>query len=191
MKPVCGKRCASATRCSPPPKPISSRTASTGGSNSSAADRQARMLRCRAQDAAAGARSGRPDAHAACGPCGGRRTSRAPAAWRRHGLASRLVRSPEAALIAASDRADRAAAPVARSRRCRAARNGYARPCRRRRGRRGWRYGRGEIAVGAAAGEGVDQLEADLGGERLGVLEQRGARIALLVRRPVQARPSP
>ena len=45
---------------------------------------------------------------------------------------------------------------------------------------------RGEIAVGAAAGEGVDQIEADLGGERPGVLEQRRAGIALFVRRPVQ-----
>ena len=50
--------------------------------------------------------------------------------------------------------------------------------------RRGMR--RGEIAVRAAAGVGVDQLEADLGGERLGVLVERGARIALLVRRTVE-----
>ena len=45
---------------------------------------------------------------------------------------------------------------------------------------------RGEVAVGAAAREGIDELEADLGGQRLGVLEQRGAGVALLVRRPVQ-----
>ena len=50
--------------------------------------------------------------------------------------------------------------------------------------RRGMR--RGEIAVGAAAGEGIDEIEADFGGERPGVLVQRGAGIALFVRWPVQ-----
>ena len=50
--------------------------------------------------------------------------------------------------------------------------------------RRGMR--RGKIAVGAAAGRGVDEVEADLGGERLGVLVKRGARIALFVRRAVE-----
>ena len=54
--------------------------------------------------------------------------------------------------------------------------------------RRGMR--RGEIAVGAAAGEGVDQIEADLGGERPGMFVERGAGIAFLVGRTVQlARP--
>src|SRR3954463_8084379 len=46
--------------------------------------------------------------------------------------------------------------------------------------------GSGEIAVRAASGIGVDQLEADLGRESLGVLVQRGACIALLVRRTVE-----
>ena len=50
--------------------------------------------------------------------------------------------------------------------------------------RRGMR--RGEIAVGAAAGEHIDQIEADLGGKRFGVLVKCGAGIALLVRRPVE-----
>ena len=45
---------------------------------------------------------------------------------------------------------------------------------------------RGEIAVGAAAGRGIDQIEADLGGKRLGVLVKRGAGIALLIRRTVE-----
>ena len=48
------------------------------------------------------------------------------------------------------------------------------------------RMRRGEIAVGAASGGRVHQIEADFGGERLGMFEQRGARIAFLVRRPVQ-----
>ena len=50
--------------------------------------------------------------------------------------------------------------------------------------RRGMR--RGEIAVGAAAGEGVDQIEADFRGERLGMFVKCCAGIALFVRRPVQ-----
>ena len=44
--------------------------------------------------------------------------------------------------------------------------------------RRGMR--RGEIAVGAAAGECIDQIEADFGGDSLGMFEQRRAGIALL-----------
>src|SRR5260370_1015752 len=43
-----------------------------------------------------------------------------------------------------------------------------------------------EIAVGAAAGERINQIEADFRGQRFGVFEQRGAGIALLVRRAVQ-----
>ena len=43
-----------------------------------------------------------------------------------------------------------------------------------------------EIAVGAAAGGGVHQFEADLGGERFGLFVEGCAGIALLVRRPVQ-----
>src|SRR5690242_16896950 len=41
--------------------------------------------------------------------------------------------------------------------------------------------GRSEIAVRAAAGMGIDQLKAELGGERLRMLVQRGAGIALLI----------
>src|SRR5689334_19587416 len=44
----------------------------------------------------------------------------------------------------------------------------------------------GEVAVRAAAGVGVDQLEADLAGERLRMLVQRGACVALLVRRTIE-----
>ena len=52
--------------------------------------------------------------------------------------------------------------------------------------RRGMRCG--EIAVGAAAGRGIHQIEADLGGERPGVFVECGAGIVLFVRRAVQAR---
>ena len=45
----------------------------------------------------------------------------------------------------------------------------------------------GEIAVGAAAGRGIDQIEADFGGERFGVFVQRRTGIALFVRRPVES----
>ena len=48
------------------------------------------------------------------------------------------------------------------------------------------RMRRGKIAVGAAAGRGVDQIEADLGGERFGVLVECGPRIALFIRRAVE-----
>src|SRR5439155_11605421 len=44
----------------------------------------------------------------------------------------------------------------------------------------------GEIAVGTAAGGSIHQIEADFGGELPGMFVQRGAGIALLVRRPVQ-----
>ena len=45
---------------------------------------------------------------------------------------------------------------------------------------------RGEIAVAAAAGGRVDQIETEFGRERPGVLVQGRAGIALFVRRPVQ-----
>ena len=50
---------------------------------------EAPIVRCRARDAAADARSDRPGARGACGPCGGRRTSPARAAPRRHRAARR------------------------------------------------------------------------------------------------------
>src|SRR5438105_10362867 len=46
--------------------------------------------------------------------------------------------------------------------------------------------GGGEITVRAAAGVNVDQLEADLPGNRLCMFVQRGACIALLVRRTIE-----
>ena len=84
-------------------------------------------------------RSDRPDGCGACGPCGGRRTSRA------QGVSAvvRLIAIAGIArgtIIAASGTADRAAAPAARSTKYTSARNGYARPCRRRRGRPALRY---------------------------------------------------
>ena len=97
--------------------------------------------RCRAQDAAAGVRSDRPGASGACGPCGGRRTSLA--CMGRAAIVRRDRRRGDRGwrpLIAASGTADAAAAPAARSTRYTSARNGYARPCRRRRGRRASRY---------------------------------------------------
>ncbi len=45
---------------------------------------------------------------------------------------------------------------------------------------------RGEIAVGTAAGEDVEQLEAEFGGKLPGVFVERGAGVALLIGRPVQ-----
>ena len=47
--------------------------------------------------------------------------------------------------------------------------------------------GRGEVAVGAAAGESIDELEADFGGKALRLFEQGGAGIAFFVRWPVQS----
>src|SRR5205823_14950495 len=47
----------------------------------------------------------------------------------------------------------------------------------------GRRERRGEVAVGAAAGDGVDKLEADLFGERARMFEQRSTGVALDVRR--------
>ena len=46
--------------------------------------------------------------------------------------------------------------------------------------------GGGEITVRAAAGVNVEQLETDLRGNGLCMFVQRGACIALLIRRPVQ-----
>src|SRR3954466_12923334 len=47
--------------------------------------------------------------------------------------------------------------------------------------------GGGEITVRAAAGVNVDQLEADLRGNGLCMFVQRGAGIALLVRRTIES----
>ena len=71
-----------------------------------------------------------------------RRPKNEPCEWatRRHPAAHRDRRSRAEAIIAASGTAGAAAAPAARSRRCTSARNGYARPCRRPRGRRALRY---------------------------------------------------
>src|SRR3954454_9462259 len=49
------------------------------------------------------------------------------------------------------------------------------------------RMRRGEIAVGAAAGRSIQQIETDLRGERPGVFVKRRARIALLLRGPIQS----
>ena len=100
--------------------------------------------RCRAQDAAADDRSARPGAALSLWPL--RRPKKARSLSPRSGSDCALR------LIAASGTADGAAARAARARRHRAARNGCARPCRRRRARRASRCGRGEIAVRAAAG---------------------------------------
>ena len=97
--------------------------------------------RYRAPDAAADCRSGRPGGCGACGPCGGRRTSRAHVPTRRHPAARRGRRYRAVQIIiAASGTAGTTAAPSARSRRCTSARNGYARPGRRRRARPASRY---------------------------------------------------
>ena len=103
---------------------------------------RSRRCRYRAPDAAAGFRSGRPGAARSLWPL--RRPKNEPCAcaaaavigWR----VAIVVFGRLRAIIAASGTADAAAAPAARSRRCTSARNGYARPCRRRRGRRALRY---------------------------------------------------
>ena len=119
------------TRCSPPPKPISSRT-----SSAARIEDLGKIAPALAVDVERKMRQQMIDQiglvlRGACGPCGGRRTSlalRVIARDRGSGLRLRV--------IAASDTADAAAAPAARSRRCTSARNGCVRPCRRRRGRR-------------------------------------------------------
>ena len=75
MKPTRGCACACAIRCSAPPKPISSRTSSTGSETARARFRRGRAAD-RAQGAAAACRTAPPGARARDVPCGGRRMRR-------------------------------------------------------------------------------------------------------------------
>lgn len=75
--------------------------------------------------------------------------------------------SRHAAIIAASDRADAIAAHAVQLTKCRAAHSGYARPCRHGEAVESCGTRRGKIAAGNAAGEDVDQIEAEPGGKGL------------------------
>ena len=74
--------------------------------------------------------------------------------------------SRRAAIIAASGRADAIAAHAVQLTKCRAAHSGYARPCHHAEAVE-FAMRRGKIAVGNAAGEDVDQIEAEPGGKGL------------------------